>query len=108
MKYLTGVILAAAMAASAPIHAEVSPSPDKTQSADPAQAAKPQVKKSEKPRRPRVTSAEGAVTFDGSAPDGQPKPKKPAGAPIRHSGTVPVTREGGKTCSGQDEYRVCW
>ena len=69
---------------------------------------KPQVKKAERPKKPKSTNANGALTFDGSASDHQPKPKKPASAPVRHSGSVPVTREGGKTCSGQDEYRVCW
>jgi hypothetical protein len=172
MKYLTGVILAAALASSAPLHAEDCsgrdcPPPDGTQTTAPAHKLvnpkasqttatdearttgtrvktagmsgggmggsssggmggsmgggptgsatatdevkpKPPVKKAEKPKKPKSTNADGALTFDGSAPENQQKAKKPASAPVRHSGTVPVTREGGKTCSGQDEYRVCW
>jgi hypothetical protein len=165
MKYFTGVFLAAAMAASAPLHAEncigsACPPQDKTQAAPARRLVKPnttatdtakrtgagvrtagmggsggmggsmaggsggsstgsttatdeikpkaQVKKAERAKKPKHTTADGALTFDGSAPDNQPKPKKPASAPVRHSGTVPVRREGGKTCSGQDEYRVCW
>ncbi len=136
MRHLTGVIVFAAFAFCAPLHAEECtgtncPPQDKAHTisgatktagmggstAAPATAAgstaapgdtKPKVKKAEKPKKPKPTAGDGTSAFDGAAADNQPKSKRATSAPVRHSSTVPVVREGGKTCSGQDEYRVCW
>jgi hypothetical protein len=70
-----------------------------------------QPKKAQAPKKPKP-EGDGSLSFDGTAATSEPKPVQPKpaqkkAATSNHSG-VPVTREGGKTCSGRDEYRVCW
>jgi hypothetical protein len=127
MKYLTGVIVLAALAASAPLPAQAQWAQTQTSQNDAAPAdktdtnggavssdAKPKtgaVKKAEKPKKPKP-AADHMLSVDGTASTtDEPKhePKKPGTVPVKHSSAVPaVVHEGGKTCSGQDEYRVCW
>jgi hypothetical protein len=106
MKYLTGVMIFAFFGVSAPLHAQVQEPPAQSEAALPAKPIKPakKVAAAKKHRPARTDSA----SFDGTASTSAWNAKKAASDPTRHSGTVPVVREGGKTCSGQDEYRVCW
>jgi hypothetical protein len=139
MKHFTGVFLLAALAMSAPLHAQTQPADaQSTQNAAPAEKPKaapattaakptgatdatgatteakpkPQPKKAQAPKKPKP-EGDGSLSFDGTAATSEPKPAQPkpaqkkAATTTNHSG-VPVTREGGKTCSGRDEYRVCW
>lgn len=121
MKTFTGVLVVA-LGLAAPLHAQTATPAEPAATASTEAAAKPaeanpaetkpvQVKKAEKPKKARAaaaktTAGQAAVNFDGTAAAGEPKEKKAGTA--RHSGTVPVEKVGGKTCSGRDEYRVCW
>jgi Flp pilus assembly protein CpaB len=105
-KYLTGVVIVAFFGVSAPLHAQVQQPPAQSEAAAPVQPAKP-AKKVAAAKKRKPAPADSA-SFDGTASTDAWNAKKAASDPTRHTGTVPVVREGGKTCSGQDEYRVCW
>lgn len=103
MKYLTGVVIVAFFGVSAPLHAQVQQPPAQNEAAAPIKPAK-KVAAAKK----RKSAPADSANFDGTASTSARNPKKATSAPTRHTGTVPVVREGSKTCSGQDEYRVCW
>ena len=101
MKYLTGVVVLAVLGLSAPLYAQdQSAQTRQTETKPPVKPAK----KAEAPKKKKVTHADNTPTFDGTASTAEPKKS----APVRHSSVPPVIKEGGKTCSGKDEYRVCW
>ena len=135
MKHLTGVFVLAALIGSAPLHAQdcsgtncppagqsaqaqpaTDAAPAKPADGTAAKEAKPQSAATAKPNvaakpKKKPAAEDGTTSAEGTASTGDPKPapKKSAGAPAKHSeGGVPVEKVGGKTCSGRDEYRVCW
>ncbi len=136
MKYITGAVVLAVLSFSAPLYAQDKTDQTEPQAAQneaapvkPVETAhkttatgstdaaatdekKPAaVKKAEAPKKKRkAAKTDSTLTFDGTASTTEPRlaPKKSADGPTRHSGSVPVVHEGGKTCSGQDEYKVCW
>ena len=67
----------------------------------------------------RVAQAQTGSTSAQTTTDAEPAAPRPAAAkprrpkktsehqPARKSGAA-IVKEGGKTCSGLDEYRVCW
>ena len=108
MKTITGVLMFAALSLAAPLHAQTTePQQAGTTASTDAKPKPAETKKAETPKKPKVAKTQGpaAVNYDGTTVTGEPKEKKVV---TRHSNSMPVEKQGGKTCSGRDEYRVCW
>jgi hypothetical protein len=58
------------------------------------------------PAQPQADQAPASATAESAAKPRRHK-KTTSAEPARRSGAA-IVKEGGKTCSGLDEYRVCW
>lgn len=82
--------------------------------AEPAKTEKP-TKKTAKKSSPKnikkISSPKKRSTEENEVADGEAPAKKKAAAAMsddRTRSATAVVKEGGKTCSGLDEYRICW
>jgi hypothetical protein len=86
------------------ILANISPAAGQSQAGAPlriAQAATGSV-----PAQPQADAAPASTNTEPAAKPRRHK-KTTSAEPARRSGAA-IVKEGGKTCSGLDEYRVCW